>query len=57
MHGVHDVVADAQVRERHGDAFLDRAQLDAFGRQPEDLAIAQDVKPQRRHRESGFDRA
>ncbi len=57
VHRVHDVVADPQIGQRDRDAFLDRAQLDALGRLPEDLAVAEHVQVQGRDREAGFDRA
>ena len=54
--GVHDVIADAQVGQRDRHAFLDRAQLDAFGRLTEDLAVAEHVQPQAGDREARFER-
>ena len=57
VHGMHDVIADPQIGQRDRDAFLDRAQLDAFGGLAEDLAIAQHAQTQSGNREAGFDRA
>jgi len=55
VHGVHDVVADFEIGERDGDAFLDGAQLDAFGRLPVDLAVAEHVQAQAGNREARLD--
>ena len=55
VHGVHDVVADAQIGQRNRHAFLDGAHLDALGRRAEDLAVAQHAQAQVGQREAGFD--
>ena len=56
VHRMHDVVADAQVGQRDGHAFLDGAHLNALGRRAEDLTIAEHAQPQSRHPIAGFDR-
>ena len=57
VHGVHDVIADAQIGERDRNAFLDGANLDALGRRAEDFAIAEHAQSQAGNPEARFDRA
>ena len=57
VHGVNDVIADAQVGQRDRNAFFDGAHLDAFGRSAEDLAIAEHAQAKARNAKPGFDRA
>src|SRR5579875_1797186 len=50
-----DVIADLEIGQGDRDAFLDRTQLDAPRRLPEDLAIAQDAQADARDREAALD--
>src|SRR5579862_1029460 len=52
---MHDIIADLEIRERNGYAFFDGTDLDAFGRLPVDLTVAQNAQTQVRNREAGFD--